>query len=83
MLDSPRKSLKQLAEEAGLGTAWDSALPQAWWNDFHNITGFNPYGHIVWSYKDAGVFGEPVALTPEGFLKLEEYNNSRKVKNNA
>jgi hypothetical protein len=77
------KSLTALAKEAGLGNEWDSSLPQVWWNDFYNITKWNPYGHIVWSYKDAGVFGKPVALTPEGIEKMAEYESRKAQYKNA
>lgn len=55
-------------------TSWDYALPQDWVDEVISVTGKNPFGHIVWSYKDAGVFGKPVAITPLGATILKEFD---------
>lgn len=43
----------------------DWAIPLTW-TEIARSLGFDPIGHVVWSYKDASVFGRPTALCEYG-----------------
>ena len=58
--------LDKAAHERGL-RSYDTALPQAWWDEANNRTGINPVGHVVWSYDPPhGLFGAPRAVDEVG-----------------
>ena len=62
------QTIQERCEELGL-VAYDTALPQPW-VDNAAAYGLGVLGHFAWGYDDAGVFGQPVALTIEGEAML-------------
>ena len=52
----------------------DYTLPREWVEDFHAVTGHDPRGTFVWSYRDASVFGSPRPLTVKARTALRRYN---------
>lgn len=71
-------SIRELAEKKGV-KIYDTALPLKWYEDVHDRTGFWPqeYG-FVWSYDNASLWGEPVALTPAAEILLAFYEEMDK-----
>lgn len=68
------------AEPAPRPAAYDTALPQAWWEEVFRATGASPTGHVVWSYDPpAGTFGAPVALDAEGRRLLAALAEARRL----
>jgi hypothetical protein len=66
-----------LAKALGL-EVYDFAVPQPWYKAIYDLTGLNPFGHIVWCYDQYGTeakctFGYPVALTAQGRAMLGFY----------
>lgn len=54
--------------------AYDTALPQDFFDAVLELVGRNPAGHVVWWYGgEAKVWGEAVAVTPDGHNILEAY----------
>lgn len=52
-----------------IGVYGDTDLPIEWAREAERLTSYNPYGHILWAYKDnemRSIFGYPVAVTPTG-----------------
>lgn len=59
-------------DKAGL---YDVALPQAFAEDFKEITGLWPVGLMVWLYDEkAKVFGRPYPITERASEALRQYN---------
>ena len=58
------QTIGERADELGL-VSYDTALPQPW-IDNARAFGLQVLGSFVWSYDNAGVFGEPIALNLSG-----------------
>ena len=71
-------NISELADILGL-KSYDTALPQAWVDEFVVVTGFNPVGYFVWSYDYAKIFGEPYPLNQKAFHMFMEYEKGRNV----
>lgn len=65
----------QIFENAGLLRVYDTAIPQAWFDDFIARNGEPPRG-IVWSYDTFKTFGGPFAVTQEAQRRLDQYQQA-------
>ena len=63
-------TIQERCKQMGL-KSYDTALPQPWVDDMRYKHGVDVLGHVVWSYDNAGVFGKPIGLTPEGVAMVE------------
>ena len=63
-------TVRERCEQMGL-KAYDTSLPQPWVDMMRDRHGVDVLGKVVWSYDEAGVFGRPVGLTPEGVAMVE------------
>lgn len=63
-------TIREAADARRLVT-YDTELPEGFIEEFSGIAG-DPRRKIVWCY-DAGVFGGPAAITPEGDALLAAY----------
>jgi len=50
--------------------SYDWSLPQSYWVEVYDKTGFNPAGEIVWRY-DNSMFGYPYSITLLGWIILQ------------
>lgn len=57
---------------------YDVALPQPWADKVKELTGMYPPGHIVWSYAESTIFGEPFPVSNYGANILRLYEMSSK-----
>ena len=64
-------SIRELAEENDV-EVYDTALPVNFLHGIIDRFGYNPGGHIVWSYDYPATLGEPVGLTEQGKATVEE-----------
>ena len=68
--------IAQALFDKGILASFDWALPQDFFTDVFNVTGLNPAGQIVWSYKNS-IFGFPFPITLKGWQILVMYVNGK------
>ena len=64
-------TIRERAEAIGI-VAYDTALPQTWFDSVTKITGRTPVG-FVWSYDKHRLFGRAYPLTEDALDQLIEY----------
>ncbi len=70
-------NIRELAEAKGI-KVYDTALPLAWYEDVHNVTGYWPqYYGFVWGYDEPKIWGEPIPLTDAAEILLAFYNKMK------
>jgi hypothetical protein len=62
------------AKARGIKT-FDTALPQDWVDEVVRRTGFDPFGHFVWSYDAPRTFGMAMPVTDVGVVILAWYDS--------
>lgn len=54
------------------GGTFDYALPQSWWDAFHETMGKPPLG-FVWAYAEHEIWGHPMPVSFQAKEDLDEY----------
>ena len=73
MTDSYTPTFDSIYRDFPMAAPYDTALPQDFVDDVRKVTGFESYGHFVWSYANGSTFGFPYPIDAHGVRILINY----------
>lgn len=62
--------VQNVVNEVYRGVTYDTALPQRFFDECLRLTGFSPFGRMVWGYPPDARFGLPLPIKLEGLILL-------------
>jgi hypothetical protein len=63
--------IQNVVNEFYRGVTYDTALPQGFFDECLRLTGFSPFGRMVWGYPPGVLYGLPLPIKLEGLILLQ------------
>ena len=63
--------VQNVVNEFYQGVPYDTALPQGFFDECLRLTGFSPFGRMVWGYPPGLLYGMPLPIKLEGLILLQ------------